>query len=795
MIESFPRQQARTRRFSLGVPRSFTVAPDGSRVAFLRSKGADDPVTCLWQLHVETGQEELVADPATLEPAGEDLSPQEKARRERAREQAGGIVGFATDHALSVAAFALAGRVYVARLGPSGSQDDAGGRETTDGQDDAGVREAAGRQTGPRPVGALAPAFDPRPDPTGTRVAYVHQGALHVTRIGGEARGAGDTSDADEASGADTAGEFSGADTTGSDAAGEPMGHGDARWAGGAGVEDRVVAGPAGAPGLSYGAAEFIAAEEMGRMRGYWWAPDGASLLVARVDETLVQRWHIADPANPATTPAAVAYPAAGTPNADVSLLLAGLDGRRAEVDIDWAAFPYLVTVAWEAGGDPLIVVQSRDQRVMRLLTADPSTGATAVLREDTDPRWLDIVPGVPARTGDGRIVWAADSGGARRLLVGTPAELAGGAGAAVTPPTLQVREILSVDGGAVLFTASADDPTEIGLWLYRREGPGQGGLAEVSPPGGVHAGIRAGGTTVLTSRTMTQPGPAVQVLTDSPGGAASEAAQIAVLAEPPNVPPAHPDRFAAGTREIRSALLLPSWHEPGSARLPVLLDPYGGPHAQRVLAAQGAFLTSQWLAEQGFAVLVADGRGTPGRGPEWDRAVWHDLAGPVLEDQVEALQAAAARHPDLDTSRVAIRGWSFGGYLSALAVLRRPDVFHAAVAGAPVIDWRLYDTHYTERYLGLPDEQPQVYGQSSLLADAPRLTRPLLFIHGLADDNVVVAHTLRMSSALLAAGRPHSVLPLSGVTHMTPQEAVAENLLLLQVGFLREALGVNSSA
>jgi dipeptidyl-peptidase-4 len=322
----------------------------------------------------------------------------------------------------------------------------------------------------------------------------------------------------------------------------------------------------------------------------------------------------------------------------------------------------------------------------------------------------------------------------------------------------------------------------------------------EISPPGGVHAGTRAGGTTVLASRTMTEPGPSVRVLKDRvPTGtatrpAAAEAARIAVLAQTPNVPAPHPDRFAAGAREIRSALLLPSWHQPGSAMLPVLLDPYGGPHAQRVLDAQGAFLTSQWLAEQGFAVLVADGRGTPGRGPDWDRAVWHDLAGPVLEDQVEALQAAAARCPDLDTSRVAIRGWSFGGYLAALAVLRRPDVFHAAVAGAPVTDWRLYDTCYTERYLGLPDEQPQVYEQSSLLADAPRLTRPLLFIHGLADDNVVVAHTLRMSSALLAAGRPHRVLPLSGVTHMTPQEDVAENLLLLQVDFLREALGMGAA-
>jgi len=141
----------------------------------------------------------------------------------------------------------------------------------------------------------------------------------------------------------------------------------------------------------------------------------------------------------------------------------------------------------------------------------------------------------------------------------------------------------------------------------------------------------------------------------------------------------------------------------------------------------------------------------------------------------------------------VAIRGWSFGGYLAALAVLRRPDVFHAAVAGAPVTDWRLYDTHYTERYLGHPEQNGAAYERSSLLGDAAKLERPLLLIHGLADDNVVAAHTLRLSALLLAAGRPHSVLPLSGVTHMTPQEEVAENLLLLQVDFLRKALDVAS--
>ena len=220
-------------------------------------------------------------------------------------------------------------------------------------------------------------------------------------------------------------------------------------------------------------------------------------------------------------------------------------------------------------------------------------------------------------------------------------------------------------------------------------------------------------------------------------------------------------------------------------------MDPYGGPHAQMVLASRSSFLISQWFAEQGFAVVVADGRGTPGRGPDWEHEVAGDLAGPPLADQVTALEAAAARCGDLDLGKVAIRGWSFGGYLSALAVLRRPDVFHAAVAGAPVTEWRLYDTHYTERYLGHPGESPEVYDQSGLLADAHKLSRPLLVIHGLADDNVVVAHSLRLSSALLAAGRPHSVLPLSGVTHMAAQEDVAENLLLLQVDFLRNALGV----
>jgi dipeptidyl-peptidase-4 len=724
MTDSFPRQQARTRRFSLGVPRSFRVSPDGRRVVFLRSRSGTDPVTCLWRWQPGPGDADLIADPAALDADEADLPEQEKARRERVREQAGGIVSYSTDRDLTRAAFTLGGQLYLARLDGPGGPGSAGG---------------AGGPGGAQPVAAQAPVLDPRLDPAGQRIGYVAGGALHVLDL----RDGRDTVLAGPGTGPE----------------------------GAAGGQDGAV---------YYGLAEFVAAEEMGRTRGYWWAPDGSAILVARVDETPVQRWHIADPANPARPGTVLRYPAAGTPNADVSLLMARLDGGRAEVGWDRAEFPYLVTVSWDSG-DPLIVVQSRDQRRLRLLGADAASGGTTVIREDTDERWVDIVPGVPARTGGGRIAWVADVAGSRRLLVASAAEHAAGTAAPVTPAALNVREVAAVDGETVLFTASAADPAQVGLYRAGPEGP-----AELSPPGGVHGGTQSGGTTVLVSHTLDADGPVIRVLRDG-----AEAGRIGCRAEQPALPPPHPDLFAAGARQIRSALLLPSWHRPGAARLPVLLDPYGGPHAQRVLAARGAFLTSQWFAEQGFAVLVADGRGTPGRGPAWDRAVWHDFAGPVLEDQVAALHEAAARCPDLDTGRVAIRGWSFGGYLAALAVLRRPDVFQAAVAGAPVTDWQLYDTHYTERYLGHPDDQPQVYAKNSLLADAPRLTRPLLLIHGLADDNVVAAHTLRLSAALLAAGRPHSVLPLSGVTHMTPQEEVAENLLLLQVDFLRRALGL----
>ena len=293
-----------------------------------------------------------------------------------------------------------------------------------------------------------------------------------------------------------------------------------------------------------------------------------------------------------------------------------------------------------------------------------------------------------------------------------------------------------------------------------------------------MHSAAAGGATVVVRATTLAEPGAQWATL---------DGVELASHAATPGSR-AVADISFAGPSRIATAVLLPRDHD--GSPLPVLMDPYGGPHGPRVLRAHNAHLASQWFADQGFAVVVADGRGTPGRGTAWERAVHHDLATPVLDDQITALQHAAELHPELDLTRVAIRGWSFGGYLAALAVLRRPDVFHAAIAGAPVTEWRLYDTHYTERYLGDPAASPDVYDASSLLPLAAGLTRPLLLVHGLADDNVVAAHSLQLSSALLAAGRPHEVLPLVGMTHMAADEVVAEHLLLHQLDFLRRSLG-----
>jgi dipeptidyl-peptidase-4 len=531
-----------------------------------------------------------------------------------------------------------------------------------------------------------------------------------------------------------------------------------------------------GPDGTTCGITDFIAAEELGRMRGFWWAPDASALLAAVVDSSPVQTWFISDPATPERAPAEHRYPAAGTPNAVVTLLLAPLGSPAMPVTgWDTATFPYLVGVNWTRAG-AIAIMLTRDQRTEQVLRIDPVTGSTRVLSTRTSDAWIDVVGGLPHLADDGRLLHADETGTRRRVAID---------GVPITPDTLHVAGVRHVADGAALVIGSEDDPAVQHLFAVQL--PGDGKAAEIrrlTTESGIHDATVGGAVVLETSTSWHRHGGAPTVRR---GGVTL--AQLASYSVPPPLTPSV-RIVRGGDRDLRVALVLPSDHTPGT-RLPVLMDPYGGPHHAEVVAAQGMWLEPQWLANQGFAVVVADGRGTPGRDLGWEHAIGGDLATPALTDQVDALAFAAAHEPDLDVSRVAIRGWSFGGYLAALAVLRRPDVFHAAIAGAPVTDWRLYDTGYTERYLGTDPygADAAAYARSSLIDDAPNLTRPLLLIHGLADDNVVAAHTLRLSAALLAAGKPHDVLPITGATHMAAADEVAENLLLLQVEWLRRAL------
>jgi dipeptidyl-peptidase-4 len=516
---------------------------------------------------------------------------------------------------------------------------------------------------------------------------------------------------------------------------------------------------------ISWGNAEFIAAEEMGRFRGYWWSPDSQSIAACRVDVSTINVWHIADPAHPELPATAHRYPAAGTPNASASLHIISVVTTKAtpvELSGDWE---YLNTVSWNSAG-LIAQTQTRNQKQIDIHSIDASSGKATIVFTDTDESWVELVAGVPALQQDGTLVTCADRDGSRRLLVN---------GSAVTPTTLQVRSVVSAGDSIVFMANDISTPWQIDAWAYNN-----GALEQITQSDGV-ASV-TGTRNCYVSRISTLDTERAQFTVHT----ATATHDIASLAETSLVQP-NVRIMSVGPRGIPVAILLP--RDGLSTKLPVLFDPYGGPHAQRVVASRAAYNSSQWFADQGFAVVIVDNTGTPGKGSAWERGVLNDLAQPVLADQVEILRDLNDLEPRADTSRVGIRGWSFGGYLAALAVLRRSDLFHAAVAGAPVTDWRLYDTHYTERYLGNPSIDASAYEATSLFNDAEHLQQPLLLIHGLADDNVVAAHTLQLSSALLAAGKPHEVLPLSGVTHMTPQEVVAENLLLHQLEFLQRHL------
>ena len=688
---SFPRHSAKTQRFTLGAPRTFTISPDGQRVLFVRSSAGTDRIGRLYQYDVMADIEELLVDPLNLLVDGDErLSAEERARRERTREAAAGITSYSTDQKCEVVAFVLSGKLY---------SYDIGQKRLTE-QASQGI------------------VIDPQIAPNGKSIAYITpDGQLHLSRNG----------------------------------------------------KVEVLCTPEHED-IFYGTAEFVASEEMSRHHGFWWCADSSSLFVERFDQSPVTKVWISDPANPENPPRDVRYPFVGSANVITSLYILTLaDLSRKE--ITWNPdHEYLCNVIPGDGKvPPLIMTMSRNQRHAEILAVDTQSAQARVIAELKDSAWIDLVGGVPAWSPAGELVTHVIHENTHAIAVN---------GEVVTPSNLQVDGIISIDRDGITFSGSFE-PSE--SHIYWR---GWGGEFEVlTTEPGVHMARTSGGTLLLISRSMASYEVSVIIKRDG------IKRKLLSLNEQPQVD-AQPTFLTLGERGLHSALLLPQNREPRN--LPLLVDPYGGPGHSRVLRAKSLYAEAQWIANQGFAVLITDGRGTPHRSPQWEREILDDLSTAPVTDQADAVQALIATHPGLiDSSRVAIRGWSFGGYLAGLAAARRPDVFKAAIIGAPVTDFRLYDTFYTERFMG-PDAKHPNYEKSSLLNEAKNLTVPAMIIHGMVDDNVLVANSLKLSSALLEAGKAHEVLPLTGVTHMTPQEVVAENLMLLELDFLERALKIN---
>lgn len=541
-----------------------------------------------------------------------------------------------------------------------------------------------------------------------------------------------------------------------------------------------------------FGLPEFVAQEEMGRFEGYWFSPNGEQVLVAAVDESSVEVFSIHDPLHPERPANKFRYPRPGKANADVQLIVVSIAAPESPISVAWdrEQYPYLARVLWQSAAcSPAILVQSRDQRTDALLSVDPTTGRTTLLFEEHDEAWINLDAQLPRFVPDGRgVLHVSESSGGRELQLRTP-------GAVdclpLVPKAAGFLQLVTVDqpgeralvllGDALtsrlawvpLHPAASFDPQ----WLLSDS------VGDDADRTMVVTGGAPGEILLIETRVSATTMPAMRVL-DVHGALKGELPSIA------EAPP-----FAGNLQFLKVAQLgfnavvvRPNNFDP-SRVYPVIVHVYGGPHALMVKADQRQYAFDQWLANLGAVVVAIDNRGTPRRGSSWEREIQGGFGDVQLQDQVDALQALALHVPQMDLARVGIYGWSFGGFMSAWAALRRPDVFKVAVAGAPVVDWLDYDTHYTERYLGLPASSPQAYADSNVLAHAGRLDIPLLLIHGTADDNVYFSHSLKLADALTRNGQTFDFLPLPGTTHQIGDPLVRENLWRRVASYLFERL------
>jgi dipeptidyl-peptidase 4 len=562
------------------------------------------------------------------------------------------------------------------------------------------------------------------------------------------------------------------------------------------GVEHRLAF--ADSPDIEYGVAEFVAAEEMDRREGYWFSPDSKWIAYTIVETTGMERFTIADPMDPTKGANTWPYPRPGKDNARVQLVVSTSEpGYPVPVEWDKTAYPYLVSVTWPKNAPLTFVVSNRAQTEFVVYAADTQGRTTELLRE-RDNAWIEIRQSVPHWLEDGSgFLWISESSGWPELRwhdkAGKPvATLAGAA--------IGFRDLLAFDDAkGTAYVSAGKDPTEAHVWavpLKSRIAP----IPLTSDPGlhGMVFGKSFG--TVLKTSTTAAGVRSWTVFSDN-----REIGPIKSVAEkPPFMPKPEWTTIEVGGadgRTFHASVLRPRNFDPAK-KYPVIASVYVGPTAKTVTKDPYRSLLNQWFADHGFIIVAIDNRGTPDRGRDWQRA-WKeqsgnpkgDLINVGLIDQSDALTALGKRYPEFDMERVGVYGWSFGGYASAMFAMRRPDLYKAACAGAPVAAWEDYDTTYTERYLGLPQDNPEGYASSNVLTYAKDLKVPLLLVHGTADDNVYFMHSLKMADAMFRAGRHFEFLVLPGFTHMVPDPVVTRSLYSRIAEFFVKELSVEKGS
>ena len=543
---------------------------------------------------------------------------------------------------------------------------------------------------------------------------------------------------------------------------------------------------------VSWGTAEFVAQEEMDRSTGYWWSPHDRYIAVQRTDVSPVKIVTRTAIGSDGTKVYDQRYPAAGTPNALVDLYVMKPDGSG-KVKVDMGGNPdiYLARVYWSADGSTLYVErESRDQRTLDMLKVDPATGSSSVLfSEHAGPKsWLNLSNAFHAMK-DGSLIWWSERTGHGHLY-----HYKDGKFTQLTSGDWEVQDLVGVDEakGRLYFTANKETPIEEQLYSVDLAHPGViTQLTENGWSNGAATDKKADRFVVDRSNTAHPP---QLYLADASGHRIRWLVENRIDASHPLAPyigDFQPVKFGTITADDGTVLhyeeITPK-RVPGKT-YPVYMYHYGGPDVgQMVTNTWAGQPLAQYIVQQGYVYFIIDNRGSPNRGTAFEDHIWHAMGTVEVTDQLKGVDFLKSQ-PFVDPDKITTFGWSYGGYMTVKLLEKTRGVFAAGVAVAPVTDWRLYDTHYTERYLGNPNDDPGVYTAAGDLAQSDKIVDPLLLIHGLSDDNVVFDNSSRLMAKMQANDQPFEAMVYPGKTHA--MSGVVEHVYLTTLDFLNRHVGL----